>query len=1158
MKRQLITIIAVFLISFGESEGQVLPFTHYTTEREVNALPSAEVHKVYQDRLGYMWFAIYSSGLVRYDGVSLELFGISEGLRDVTVWDLLEDPSGRLWVSSNAGLAVTEEPLDSYSIEKPIKFISGTSQVPLLNLSVAINRMAVDREGWLWVGTENIGIIKYRFDNNGTLEADTLSTDLTGLGNNVAVRSLTARRDSSVWVSILDGTLIRFGRKGSIESFKTGREQNTNALYESPEGTLWGGDQDGVVWRLVEKNNTLHFQEISNSLKSNIANINSDSDGDIWISSEGSGLQKISVRGPNNESFKITDYTRANGLLSETVYNIYEDREQNIWIAQSGGVSKLRYNYKAFENLTSTSLDGSRPKLPSPSINTVLPSRSDKKSNPCMILAGSTEGGVACINSDYESVFIQAKDGLAGNFVNGLSYDSYGRLWIGTLRGINSLTFDQTPVVGGFEDTNTITLFGKKAFLSTYHASSILAMQNLDIPTGSTSPATIESIWFPAYHHVYVLIQNTLYTLDDTWGLPKSIFHAAAIDGEGFLWIGTRDQGIYKSRVPLNAEMLQNSDRIKDLGTFFSQTWSTDNGAPTNQIDNLLWANNKMWVGTTTGLLAIDSKHNEIIHDIDKSDGLLANNATSVAISPVSDMLWIGTNSGLAKIDPESGNVLQTVTKADGLVDNEVWYYGSVQVDGKGIVHFGTSKGVSIYYPSQDRDNISAPIVRLTNAIAEEVPGERNEFSFEYAALSFGSERLIRYQTRLVGFNDEWSDEKTSTRVNFTNLPAYLFPKTYTLEVRAVNESGVWSAASLSHNFTVTPPWWLSWGASLGYLVILGMGVFAVDRFQRKRLFKKEREAALLRETELKAETAIARSKAAEAQAKALEAENELKATELEKARELEKAYHELKNTQNRLIQAEKMASLGRLSTGIAHEIKNPLNFINNFAELSKELVDELRLAIKNKDTSEIEFITENLSLNTGKIEEHGKRADAIVKSMMQHSQNSNMNFELTDLNDIVKKYADLAYHGKSVKIPELNISIITLLDDQLPRIMTIQRQIGQVLQNIVENAFDAVWEQQLKMNGSFKPEITISTSYDSSDKIEITVSDNGAGIPEQIRERIFEPFFTTKPTGEGTGLGLSISYDIITQVHNGSLKVESNYGTGTRFIIILPVTETT
>ena len=1151
MKRQLFALLVVLLIPFSESEGQLLPFTHYTPDREINALPSAEVHKVFQDKLGYMWFSIYSSGLIRYNGVKMETYSQEDGLRDLTVWDLIEDPTGRLWVSSNAGLVVSEEPLAHYDAGKRVRFISASNEVSIINLSVNHNRMTVDNEGWLWVGTENIGIVRYRFNQNDILEADTISTNLAGTGDEIAVRALTARNDGSVWAALPSGNLLRYKTGETTLTYNAAVGEYTNTLHETVNGTLWGGDKDGSVWMLSEQDGSSVFTEIDNSLNSNISNISEDHDNRIWVSSEGSGLLMIEGEDYSNTS----NYSRANGLLSEIVFNVMEDREHNLWIAQSGGISKLRYNYRAFTNLTSTSIGGEQPLLPSPSINTIQLTGTGSQNDPCTFWAGTSEGGLACIGDNFESQFIQFEDGLLGNWVNGLAYDTYGRLWIGSTRGLNSLSFDDAPNLANLKSKKSFSVLGEEAVLASYSTASILSIQKLQLPAKQNSRQTLESLLLPAYHRVFVLIDNTLITLDEEWGLPPTIYHTSAVDSQGYLWIGTRDRGIYRSRIPINTETLTGKTEISNKDTFFQLWWSVEDGAPTNQIDNLFWANGNMWVGTTNGLIALDALTKKRIHTISTADGLLANNITSIAKSPVTRTFWIGTNQGLAEVEPETGKVLRTVTKAEGLVDNEVWFYGSVQIGSDGSVYFGTANGISIYKPHLDRENSLPPIVRLTNAAAEEVPGERNEFSFEYAALTFGSERQVRYQTRLIGFNDDWSPQKTDTRVNYTNLPAYFFPKTYTLEVRAANESGIWSEEVLSYDFTVTPPWWLSWGASLGYLIIMGIGIFSVDRFQRKRLIKKERETALLRETELKAETAIARSRAAEAQAKALEVENELKATELEKARELEKAYHELKATQKRLIQSEKMASLGRLSTGIAHEIKNPLNFINNFAELSKELVDELRSAIENNDTSEIESITDNLSLNTGKIEEHGKRADAIVKSMMQHSRGSDMNFELTDLNDIIRKYADLAYHSKSAKIPELDVSIVTRLDENLPQIMTIRRQVGQVLQNIIENAFDAIWERKLKQNGTYLPEITITTSFDQKEKIEITVSDNGPGIPEAVREKIFEPFFTTKPTGEGTGLGLSISYDIITQVHNGSLKVESEDGIGTRFIISLPVT---
>jgi len=1132
----------------GKAEGQILPFTHYTTENEINALPSAEVHKVYQDRQGYLWLAIYSSGLVRYNGVNMVEYGTDDGLRDLTVWDLIEDPTGRLWVSSNAGLMVSEEPLSDYKHGRRVKFISASGNVSLMNMAVSHNKMAVSEDGWLWVGTESMGVIRYRFAGDGILDVDTLEINLPELPGNKTVRALEARRDSSVWVSLLNGNIARFKTGEQPALYRSGSSINTNALYESPEGVLWGGEQDGRIWRLEESDRGTRFLEVSRRLTSNISSIGSDSYGHIWISSEGSGLGKMD---PENDS-NITVYNRSHGLLSEIVFNILEDRERNIWIAQSGGISKLRYNYQAFLNLKATSFGGEKPVLPSPSINAVLPPGISGTHGPCRIWAGSSEGGIACINERYESVFIQQEDGLTGNWVNGLEVDSAGRIWVGTARGLNSITFGSQRPVEGYIQTRPITLFGADAVISTYEAASILSVAKLNVPVESGHENNIPGLWFPAYHEVYAMINGQIYTFDQSWGLPATIYHAAAFDGSGYLWIGTRDRGIYRSREPLTWNMIQNGNRIENRDTFFQPWWSIQEGAPTNQIDNLLWHRDNMWIGTTSGLIALDGDSRTIIHVVDGQKGLPANNATSITFSPVSGSFWLGTNLGLAEIDPGTGSVLKTVSKTDGLVDNEVWFYGSVRTDQHGDIYFGTAKGISIYKPYADLKNNYPPVVYLTNITSEEVPGERNEFSFEYAALSFSSERNVRYRTRLQGFNDEWSAEKTEVKVNYTNLFAFLIPKTYTFEVQAANESGVWSVVPASYDFKVNPPWWFSWWASLGYLVIFAVGVFVVDRVQRSRLIKKEREAARIRETELKAETAIARSKAAEAQAEALRAENDLKATELEKARELEKAYHELKSTQKRLIQAEKMASLGRLSAGIAHEIKNPLNFINNFAVLSNELVEELQQALKENDTTEIEFITKNLSFNTQKIEEHGKRADSIVKSMMQHSRGGKLDFESTKVNELVKTYVNLAYQGKIVHGTETEVEMAMNLDPDLPDIFINAQQIGQVIQNIIENALDAVLDHAKKVNHRFKPKIDIATRRKNG-QVEILVTDNGPGIPETVRERIFEPFFTTKPPGEGTGLGLSISYDIITQIYDGEITVKNLPKGGARFKLRFP-----
>jgi signal transduction histidine kinase/ligand-binding sensor domain-containing protein len=1139
MKHLLLSIAALILIFPNIAGGQVLPFTHYTPENELNPLPSAEVTQVYQDSQGFIWFAIYSSGVARYDGVNLDTYGLEDGLADLYTWDIMEDPSGRLWVSSNAGIVVSEKPLNNYGIGENVRFTKKVGDTNLVNVAVNHNRMTADIDGNIWVGTESLGLIRYHFTSSEILESDTLSTTGGQSDQNLAVRSLISRNNGTVWAALLGGELLEI-IDGEINGiYTTGSPLNINTLFESPDGTLWGGEQSGSVWKLNEDNNEPEFIFVKSISTSNIPDITAASDGTLWVSSEGSGLQNID---PLTGQL-IASYTRTNGLLSEVIYNVIQDRENNIWIAQSGGVSKLRYNYKAFQNLTAISYAGEQPVLPSASINSVLPS--SNQSNPCRIWAGTSEGGVACIDENFDSQYLQLEDGLSGSWVNGLAYDLSGRVWIGTNRGLNSLSFSGARPLSEASTNSEISVFGTSAIMSSYPANSILAVDKLFIRERPGQEANIESIWFPAYQALYCVIDDNLYTLSMETGLPAAIFHSVAFDSEGFLWVGTRDRGIYRSTDPITLEKLIQNERSDQPIKLFEPWWSADTGAPSNQIEKMLWHSGSMWVGTPVGLAVVDAKTKNIKHLVTTANGLSANNVTSFAVSPVTGNVWAGTNQGLAEIESESARVLNTVTRLDGLVDNEVWYYGSVQFDAEGTLYFGTAKGVSLYNSSIDKKNELPPNLKLTNFTSEHIRGENNEFLFEYAALSFSNERQIKYQTRLLGFNNEWSPVKSDTRINYTNLTAYFFPKTYTFEVIAINENGIRSAEPLSFSFMVNPPLLLSWWAFLFYFIIIGLGIFTVDRIQRARLFKKEREAAYLRETELKAE-------AAEAEAKALQAENELKAAELEKAKELEIAYHELKSTQRRLIQAEKMASLGRMSTGIAHEIKNPLNFINNFSELSRELVDELKVAISDGDQDEISYIMENLSFNTQKIDEHGKRADSIVHSMMQHSKGSEGEFESVNLNQLIRKYIELAYHGRKSKIEDLEVNIRTELDSSISNVELIPQKIGQVMQNIIENAIDSVWSFKHSSNGEYHPEILISSSFSNGHAV-IKISDNGPGIPEHIKEKIFEPFFTTKPTGEGTGLGLSLSYDFITQIHNGKLELTNSELGGAAFAISLP-----
>ena len=278
-----------------------------------------------------------------------------------------------------------------------------------------------------------------------------------------------------------------------------------------------------------------------------------------------------------------------------------------------------------------------------------------------------------------------------------------------------------------------------------------------------------------------------------------------------------------------------------------------------------------------------------------------------------------------------------------------------------------------------------------------------------------------------------------------------------------------------------------------------------------------------------------------------------------EQKENVEQTLDELKSTQSQLIQSEKMASLGELTAGIAHEIQNPLNFVNNFSEVSGELVDELNEEIEAGNLNEIKEIAGDLKQNLEKINHHGQRASGIVKGMLEHSRTSTGKKELTDINVLADEYLRLAYHGLRAKDKTFNANFKTEFDEALPKINVTSQDIGRVLLNLINNAFFAVDNKAKQNIENYKPEVIVSTKFSPSgggqgEVIRISVKDNGSGIPADIKDKIFQPFFTTKPTGQGTGWGLSLSYDIITKGHDGHLEVETEEGMGTRFIVQLPI----
>jgi two-component system NtrC family sensor kinase len=323
--------------------------------------------------------------------------------------------------------------------------------------------------------------------------------------------------------------------------------------------------------------------------------------------------------------------------------------------------------------------------------------------------------------------------------------------------------------------------------------------------------------------------------------------------------------------------------------------------------------------------------------------------------------------------------------------------------------------------------------------------------------------------------------------------------------------------------------------------------VFSWILFKRFQVLQQNVIQASLDKERLEKEKEIERSQLIEKQ------KEELEIQVVNRTAELKQSLDELKAAQTQLIQSEKMASLGELTAGIAHEIQNPLNFVNNFSEVNTEMIDELEGELKLGNIDEALAIAAEIKGNEQKINHHGKRADGIVRNMLQHSRNSSGEKKLTDINALADEYMRLSYHGLRAKDKSFNSAMETHLDSTLPKVNVASQDIGRVLLNLFNNAFYAVYQKKKHNPEGYLPQVVLTTTS-TKGFLEISIKDNGNGIPDSIKDKVMQPFFTTKPTGEGTGLGLSMSYDIVVKGHGGSIDIDSKEGEYTEFIIQIPV----
>jgi signal transduction histidine kinase len=401
-----------------------------------------------------------------------------------------------------------------------------------------------------------------------------------------------------------------------------------------------------------------------------------------------------------------------------------------------------------------------------------------------------------------------------------------------------------------------------------------------------------------------------------------------------------------------------------------------------------------------------------------------------------------------------------------------------------------------------------------------------NRVTFNYVGLYYKDPLATQYAYKLEGYDKDWMQAGTQRTITYTNLS----PGTYTFHVKAANADGVWSTKDENITIIISPPWWQTWWAYLLYAITAAIAVWIFVAYRSRAL--KQHNKILEHKVHLRT-------------AEVLEQKEEL-ATQRD---HLEEALKSLQSTQAQLIQSEKMASLGELTAGIAHEIQNPLNFVNNFSEVNNELIEEMN---NETDIHEIKTIANDIKQNNEKIAFHGRRADSIVKNMLQHSRQTTGVKRPTDINALCDEYLRLAYHGLRAKDKSFNSDFKTEFDESIGKVNVVPQDNGRVLLNLFNNAFYAVNEKTKLQAASYKPHVIVQTKK-INNVVEIKVSDNGNGIPQNVIDKIFQPFFTTKPTGSGTGLGLSLSYDII-KAHSGEIKVTSKEGEGSEFIIQIPV----
>lgn len=654
-------------------------------------------------------------------------------------------------------------------------------------------------------------------------------------------------RQGFLWLTIFTVGLVRYdGNTMKVYGRADGlMDLNTNGLAEDTAGYLWVNSATGIV---VSKE---PLEAYANGRRVQFTS--------RW------GTTHLDVVAVNNKSFAV-------------------DAKGAVWIgASTGGI--IRYRIKGSGAMEA---DTFRTDVRKPGQDELIYSLAVRKDG--TVWAGTT-GGLAFLRPADSSTFIRQDQGLPSNIVYALEKDIQGRIWVG-LNGMSAVLLPEgtdLPVSGNVR-FHVLPQLERRWRLATVPFGSVYFIKRLPLPTDEKRQETEESLWFLSYHKIVCLLEDTWFVLRVNAGFPATTSSAIAVDDSGYVWVGTDEEGLFRSKFPLSRERMYRLPAARDSSLNFAReitvpvlepVWNESAGKPLKNIQALIWHSGMLWIGTPEGLFVLEGGDPDALTRLRIAENVRQNNVMSLAVSTATNTLWGGTSGGLVEIGPGARKIIRIVTRQDGLTNDEVSFHGSVSAGADGAVYFGTPGGLALYRPALDRPNPVPPPVHIRKAQFTEDHWGNNEFTINYAAPSLTDERAVRYKTRLRGYRDAWSAEKDETAIHLTNLSAFLLPKEYTFEVLASNNSGVWTKAPASYSFTVQPAWWLRWWACLLYLLVLTGFIAGGLRLQRTRIARQEREKSLLLERELRAE-------AAEAWANYLQAENERQTQELERARALQ------------------------------------------------------------------------------------------------------------------------------------------------------------------------------------------------------------------------------------------------------------------------------